>query len=154
MLFSAVIWSINASLCCNSINFLASNDEHKHEHDHDGEIHVQLKSLKRNRYGPISKYQVLVLDETNPAPFLKDQVHGYAQAQESGLNYWIAAEFPRDFFGRDSEIIEFVVGNNRTYGGYLNYGPLPPGRDFHVTLGVVSTWNQITKVSQFFKISK
>ena len=70
----------------------------------------------------------------------------YNKAKELNLNYWIAAKFPEDFFGRDSKIVEFTVGDNRTYGGYLNYGPLPSGRDFHVTLGVISTFNNISKV--------
>ena len=71
----------------------------------------------------------------------------YVKAKSLNLNYWIAAEFPEDFFGRDSQIVEFIVGDNRTYGEYLNYGPLPEGRDFHVTLGVISTMNKVSKVS-------
>ena len=62
------------------------------------------------------------------------------------MNYWITAEFEDDFFGRDAQIIEFIVGDNHTYGQYLNYGPLPKGRDFHVTLGVISTLNRVSKV--------
>jgi hypothetical protein len=42
---------------------------------------------------------------------------------------------------------EFVVGDGRTYGGFLNHGPLAEGRDYHVTMGVVSTMNNVTKVS-------
>ena len=126
---------------------LVHHGHHDHHEDFNGEIHVSLKGLRRNRYGPISKYQVLVIDETNPAPFHDDQVYGYVKAMEVGLNYWIAAEFKEDLFGRDSEFVEFVVGDNRTYGTYLNYGPLPAGRDFHVTLGVVSIWQGVTKVS-------
>ena len=44
--------------------------QHSHD-DHQGEIHVQLNGLRRNRFGPISSYQVLVIDETHPAPFIK-----------------------------------------------------------------------------------
>ncbi len=40
---------------------------------------------------------------------------------------------------------EFVVGDGHTYGGYLNYGPLPKGFDFHVTVGAVSSLNNVTK---------
>ena len=126
---------------------LIHHDPHDHHEDFDGEIHVLLKGLRRNRYGPITKYQVLVIDETNPAPFLKDKVFDYAKAKDLGLNYWIAAEFREDLFGRDSQNVEFVVGDNKTYGPYLNYGPLPQGRDFHVTLGVVSSFKQVTKVT-------
>lgn len=41
----------------------------------------------------------------------------------------------------------FVVGDGQTYGGYLNHGPLTEGRDYHVTVGLVSTMNNVTKVS-------
>ena len=108
-----------------------------------------IKGLRRNRYGPISNYQVLVIDETNPTPFSKDKMFDYVKAKSLNLNYWIAAEFPEDFFGRDSQIVEFIVGDNRTYGKYLNYGPLQEGRDFHVTLGVISTLNKVSKVINF-----
>ena len=105
-----------------------------------------IAGLRRNRFGPISKYQVLVIDETNPAPFVKSQLFDYFKAKSLNLNYWITAEFEDDFFGRDAQIIEFIVGDNHTYGQYLNYGPLPKGRDFHVTLGVISTLNRVSKV--------
>ena len=118
----------------------------QHDHDHHGEIHVQLHGLRLNRFGPIDKYQVLVIDETNPAPFDKKRAFDYTNAMNLGLSYWIAAEFPKDIFTRDVENIEFVVGDNRTYGAYFNFGPLPEKRDFHVTLGVVSTWQGVTKV--------
>ena len=83
---------------------------------------------------------------------MKDTTYRYSKAKEVGLNYWIAAEFEEDYFGRDSKMIEFVVGDNRTYGTYLNYGPLPKGRDFHVSLGIVSTFNKVTKVT-YAKVS-
>ena len=47
---------------------------------------------------------------------------------------------------------QFVVGDNRLYGDYLNYGPLPADRDFHITLSAVSTLNNVTKRS-FAKVS-
>jgi endothelial-specific receptor tyrosine kinase len=125
-----------------------------HDEDFHGEIHVQLQPMKRNRNGPISKYRVLVIDETNPAPFSPENTFGYHTAQARGLNYWIAAEVDKDFFAREDHV-EFVVGDNRTYGRYLNYGPLPSGRDFHVTFGVVSQsghGNRVTKVS-YAKVS-
>ena len=76
-----------------------------------------------------------------------NSTYDYKKAKAYGLNYWIAAEFDESYMGRDAKNIEFVVGDNKTYGGYLNFGPLPPKRDFHVSLGVVSTLNQVTKVS-------
>ena len=47
---------------------------------------------------------------------------------------------------------EFVVGDGRTYGGYLNHGPLTEGRDYHVTMGAVSTMNNVTKMT-YAKVS-
>lgn len=47
---------------------------------------------------------------------------------------------------------EFVAGDGRTYGGYLNYGPLLSQHDFHVTVGVVSVLNNVTKVT-YAKVS-
>lgn len=118
--------------------------QHGHGQVNDGEIHVKLKPLEENPRGPISAYRVVVLDETDPVPFSQDDLTGYAEAQEHGLKYWITAELTPEWFKYHSE---FVVGDNNAYGGYLNYGPLPAGRDFHVTIGAVSTLNNVTKVS-------
>jgi hypothetical protein len=46
---------------------------------------------------------------------------------------------------------EFVVGDNRFYGDYHNFGPLV-GRDYHITLAAVSSLNGVTKRS-FAKVS-
>ena len=40
-----------------------------------------------------------------------------------------------------------MVGDLKFYGKYFNYGPLPQGRDFHISLGAVSTLNNVTKAS-------
>jgi hypothetical protein len=39
-----------------------------------------------------------------------------------------------------------VIGDGRTYGKYYN-PPLPPDRNIHVTLGIVSSLNNVTKVT-------
>lgn len=39
-----------------------------------------------------------------------------------------------------------MVGDGRMYGSYYN-PPLPPENDIHVTLGVVSSLNNVTKVT-------
>lgn len=41
---------------------------------------------------------------------------------------------------------EFVVGDGRIYGNYYN-PPLPLDRNIHVTVGVVSSLNNVTKVT-------
>ena len=45
-----------------------------------------------------------------------------------------------------------MVGDLKFYGKYFNYGPLPQGRDFHISLGAVSTLNNVTKAS-YAKVS-
>jgi hypothetical protein len=41
-----------------------------------------------------------------------------------------------------------VVGDNRFYGDYLNYGPLATSdRDYHISLSAISSLNNVTKRS-------
>ena len=115
----------------------------------NGEIHVQVTPLERHRNGPITAYRVVVIDETQPAPFDPDNLVGWAEADEKGLNYYITAEVGPDYFDKTKE---FVVGDLRLYGGYLNYGPLKAGRDYHVTVGAVSSLNNVTKAT-YAKVS-
>jgi len=57
-----------------------------------GEIHVKLSPLERNRKGPISSYRIVVIDETDPAPFHEENLFDWTMAEKEGVNYWIAAE--------------------------------------------------------------
>ena len=65
---------------------------HREGDDAHGEIHVKLVPLERNRKGPISAYRVVVIDETDPAPFHEENLYNWTLANEEGINYWIAAE--------------------------------------------------------------
>lgn len=90
---------------------------------------------------------MVVINETNPDPFnLQDtgRLTDYASAKEGGedIKAWVAAELDPNWFEYHSE---FVVGDGRYYGTYLNHGPLPNNQDFHVTIGLVSTLNNVTK---------
>jgi hypothetical protein len=60
------------------------------------------------------------------------------------INKFFFSTYFKDWFKTNEE---FVVGDNRTYGGFLNHGPLVEGRDYHVTVGIVSTMNGVTKVT-------
>ena len=125
------------------------DDEGEHNGVENGEIHIEVYPLTRNKNGPISAYRIVVLDETNPVPFHEESLTTWSKAQDLGLKYWIAAEVNPSFFNDHSE---FVVGDNNYYGNYFNYGPLDQTRDYHVTIGAVSTLNNVTKVS-YAKVS-
>ena len=119
---------------------------HDHSHDDDhGEIHITFKPLTNNPNGPISSYQIVVIDETRPTPFYKQNLYNYSRAEKEGIKYWIAAEIDPEWFDYHDE---FVVGDGRKYGRYLNHGPLDTdNRDYHVTVGTVSTLNNVTKAT-------
>ena len=110
----------------------------------NGEIHVIVKPLERFRYGPITSYRIVVIDETDPVPFHPEKLGNWSYAEEMGLKYYIAAEVEEQYFKTRKE---FVVGDANYYGDYFNYGPLTPGKDYHVTLGAVSALNNVTKAS-------
>ena len=127
----------------------AHDDEEEQNGVENGELHIEVYPLTRNKNGPISAYRIIVLDETNPVPFHEESLTTWSKAQELGLKYWIAAEVNPSFFNDHQE---FVVGDNNYYGKYFNYGPLDETRDYHVTIGAVSTLNNITKIS-YAKVS-
>ena len=115
----------------------------------NGEIHVKISPLTRFRNGPITSYRIVVIDETDPVPFHPENLGDWSTADKLGLKYYIAAEIPPSYFDRKKE---FVVGDLQYYGDFFNYGPLTEDRDYHVTIGAVSTLNNVTKVS-YAKVS-
>ncbi len=106
---------------------------------HHGELHIKFEPLSNNPGGPVSSYRVAVINESDPAPFDPDSLGAWSP----GAPHWVAADIdPRWFRLHD----EFVVGDGRRYGDYVNYGPLNTDEyDIHVTVGTVSTLNGTTK---------
>ena len=91
-------------------------------------------------------YRIVVINDTDPIPFDPESLYGYHRAMREDIGYWIAAEIEPDYF---NDHTEFLVGDGRRYGGYLNYGPLrvDSGDVYRVTVGTVSSLNNVTKVS-------
>ncbi|TRY75642.1 hypothetical protein TCAL_04584 [Tigriopus californicus] len=123
---------------------LVSHHGQEHEVEDDNEIHIRFQALTNNVGGPITAYRIVVINETEPAPFYEENLDTWEKAQELGLKYWIAAEISPDWFDTHEE---FVVGDQRFYGEYENHGPLPSKYDFHVTVGAVSSFNNVTKIT-------
>lgn len=105
-----------------------------------GQIMIQLSPMV-NENGPITAYRIVVVYGVGQGEFRKDMLKSFHEAQSEGIPYYITAELnPQEL--RD----EFVVGDGRTYGNYYN-PPLPLDSNIHVTVGVVSSLNNITKVT-------
>lgn len=103
-----------------------------------GTAHTRTVDLPvvQNTMGPVTRVRVVVVFEDASLvrqDFDPARVMGYAQAQEEGLNYYIAAEL--EPYGR---MRRFTIGDGRRYQGYMNE-PLPEGSHVHVLLGVVSS---------------
>lgn len=93
-----------------------------------------------NNNGPINFYRIIVqfvdgLIQNFDEHLLKD----YRESQENGLSYYIAAEIKYK-----DEPINFTVGDGQMYQGYNNV-PLPSNSHAHISIGVVSTLDGITK---------
>ena len=117
------------------------------ERTEDGTIRVKLHPVD-DYFGPITSYLVIVLDESFPILFDNNTLYNYTKAKAEGLHYWITAELEPSQL---STMDEFVIGDNRVYRNYLNYGPLRD-HDFHVSVAAVSTLNGVTRTS-FAKVS-
>ncbi|KAJ9584978.1 hypothetical protein L9F63_020683, partial [Diploptera punctata] len=104
-----------------------------------GQIIIRLSPATNNN-GPITAYQIVVLYEDCGHPVTVSMLKSFKEAESDGLHCYITAELdPKDL--KD----EFVVGDGRMYGKYYN-PPLSPDSLVHVTLGIVSTLNNVTKV--------
>lgn len=96
-----------------------------------------------NYNGPITAYRVIVIiiDQDIVQNFDEKLLKNYKQSQEDGTNFYIAAEIEPVQGSR-----KFTVGDNSgTYGGYENPS-LPASGHVHVSIGVVSKQDGITKV--------
>ncbi|KAK3884162.1 hypothetical protein Pcinc_011562 [Petrolisthes cinctipes] len=98
-------------------------------------ITVQLQSVPPTN-GPVTAYQVVVIDETVTVELQPELLDTYAAAQMQELPYYITAQFLPDNF-----MSTFTVGNGKQYGRYHN-APLKEGIDYHIILGVLSTLNE------------
>lgn len=103
-----------------------------------GTAHTRTVDLPvvQNTMGPVTRIRVVVVFEDASLvrqDFDAARVMGYAQSQEEGLNYYIAAELEPY-----SRMRRFTIGDGRTYQRYVNE-PLPEGSHVHVLLGLVSS---------------
>jgi len=106
-----------------------------------GQLRVRLQEVAA-RGGPVTAYQVIVLDASLHRSFVPDQFVNYNKAKELGLQYWVAAQL------RPNQLGEFLVGNGRLYGGFWNHElPHGSGQEWRVGLAVISTLDGTTKRS-------
>lgn len=104
----------------------------------DTTMTVQLNSVINNN-GPVTAYQVIVMEESDKIGFQPESLTTYYKAKKDGLHYYIAAELePKDL---DQD---FVIGNNLRYGHYYN-APLDPNKNYKVALSLISRLNDTTK---------
>ncbi|XP_042877547.1 putative tyrosine-protein kinase Wsck [Penaeus japonicus] len=96
---------------------------------------VDLQSVPPTN-GPISAYQVVVVDETVHVQLQPHLLTDYYSAVKDSIPFYITAEFSPDNFMRT-----FKVGDKKMYGKYYN-APLKPDIDYHILLGVLSTINE------------
>lgn len=90
-----------------------------------------------NTVGPVTRVRLVVVFEDAGGLVRLDfdpaLVTGWAQAQELGLHYYVAAEL--EPYAR---VRRFTLGDGRTYQGYVNRA-LPTDAHVHVLLGLVAT---------------
>ncbi|KAG1651549.1 putative tyrosine-protein kinase Wsck [Nymphon striatum] len=84
---------------------------------------------------------VVVVNDPFMVAFHPERLTNYSDANEKGIPYYIAAEL-----STVAAKNEFVIGDGKMYGGYLN-APLKVDGDYAVVVGIVSSFNGITKSS-------
>uniref|UniRef100_T1P8M4 Protein tyrosine kinase n=1 Tax=Musca domestica TaxID=7370 RepID=T1P8M4_MUSDO len=112
----------------------------------DKTITIQIKPV-RNNNGPVTKVLVIVehVDDAITQPFDSALLGSHSEAEENGLPYYIAAELDYDRPG-DNKTRKFIVGDGKRYGRYTNPPLDNKNSDVHISLAVVSTLNNITKI--------
>lgn len=107
----------------------------------DSTMTIEIKPVK-NDNGPVTKVLVIVerVDESLSQPFDTSLLGSWQKADEDGLPYYIAAELDYDRPGDNNKTRKFVVGDGKRYGPYTNPPLNNKKSDFHVSLGVVSTF--------------
>ena len=105
-----------------------------------GQLLIKLEPVEA-RGGPITAYQLIVLDASLHRSFQPTKFINYNAAGEAGLPYWVAAQLRPDQLKKT-----FLVGDNKLYGGFWNH-KLPLGKKWRVGLAVISKLNGKTKRS-------
>lgn len=97
-------------------------------------------SIYHNDNGPVSTWRVVVhmVEGDLYQNFDPELLKAYQGAKDDGLPYYIAAEL-------ENRTRTFTVGDGKTYGGYDN-PPLPQNKHIHISVGVVSTLDNVTQV--------
>ncbi|XP_017140669.1 putative tyrosine-protein kinase Wsck [Drosophila miranda] len=111
----------------------------------DRTLTVELAPV-RNDNGPVSKLLIIVeyVDDALSQPFDEQLLGSWQQAQQDGTPYYIAAELDYDR-PEDNRTRQFVVGDGKLYGRYRNAPLEQPAAHVHVSLGVVSELDGVTK---------
>lgn len=106
----------------------------------DQTLTVHLNSIVNNN-GPITSYQIIVMEESDKIGFQPEHLRSYSDAKKDKLPYYIAAELEPRELDRD-----FIVGDGRRFGRYFN-APLNPDINYQVALALISRLNDTTKIS-------
>ncbi|KAH9366036.1 hypothetical protein HPB48_000843 [Haemaphysalis longicornis] len=85
--------------------------------------------------GPISAYRLVAFERDSLMAFSMERLAGHQEATEAGTPFYVAAELGPEWGGR-----AFVIGDGRSYGGFLN-APLSPNAEYLPIQGVGSTLN-------------
>lgn len=106
--------------------------------------YLKLRKAK-DRGGPISSYQVLVLPLTLQSTFSCDY-EGAASFfnNASDAAGYVAAELLAKDVADDT--LEISIGDRLYYGKYYN-APLKTGNDYHIVLRITSEWNKVRRYS-------
>lgn len=98
--------------------------------------------VERLEKSPRAQEQRLRRSTGTPCNLPPDLLTSYHKAKLQNLSCYIAAEFE----SMDSEFQEFVVGDNKTYGGYYN-APLEKGQAYDVWYGVINIVDGVSLLS-------
>uniref|UniRef100_A0A1B0FBF7 Tyrosine-protein kinase Wsck n=1 Tax=Glossina morsitans morsitans TaxID=37546 RepID=A0A1B0FBF7_GLOMM len=107
----------------------------------DSTITIQIDPI-RNDNGPVNKILIIVerMDDTISQAFDAKLLGTLQEAEDSGLPYYIAAEL--DYINGSRK---FIVGDGKQYGRYKNSPLDTKTSHIHISLGVVSTLNGVTR---------
>lgn len=99
---------------------------------------VQLSPGSSSK-GPVTGYRLVAFERSSLMAFSEERLAGHKEATEAGTPFYVAAELGPEWGNQT-----FVIGDGRTYGGFLN-APLSPSEDYLPIQGVASSLNGITK---------